>query len=85
MAGRRIFIGLGVLNVLAVPGLWTSVGVAAATLAVVGGLLYITGAAAYHRRRPDPFPSVFGCHEVFHAFVCAGATCHSAVIALLVG
>jgi hemolysin III len=78
------FIGLGVLNVLAVPALWTNVGVAAAILVVVGGLLYITGAVAYHRRRPDPFPSVFGYHEVFHAFVCAGATCHYVAIALLV-
>lgn len=78
------FIGLGVLNALAVPALWTNVGVAAAILVVVGGLLYITGAVAYHRRRPDPFPSVFGYHEVFHAFVCAGATCHYVAIALLV-
>jgi hemolysin III len=55
------------------------------TLVIAGGLLYITGAVAYHRRRPDPFPSVFGYHEVFHAFVCAGATCHYVAIALLVG
>jgi hemolysin III len=78
------FIGLGTLNALALPALWTNVGVAAAILATAGGLLYITGAAAYHRRRPDPFPSVFGYHEMFHAFVCAAATCHYVAIALLV-
>jgi hemolysin III len=27
---------------------------------------------------------VFGYHEVFHAFVCAAATCHYVAIALLV-
>jgi hemolysin III len=78
------FIGLGVANALALPALWANVGVAAAILVIVGVLLYITGAVAYHRRRPDPVPSVFGYHEVFHAFVCAAATCHYVAIALLV-
>jgi hemolysin III len=38
----------------------------------------------YHRRRPDPSPAIFGFHEVFHAFVCAGATLHYVVIACLI-
>ncbi|HUZ37594.1 MAG TPA: hemolysin III family protein [Streptosporangiaceae bacterium] len=42
------------------------------------------GALAYHRRRPDPCLSVFGYHEVFHAFVCAAATCQYAAIALFI-
>ncbi|SEO39102.1 hemolysin III [Trujillonella endophytica] len=79
------FIGLGVANALALPALWVTAGVAAAVLVIVGGLLYVVGALAYHRRRPDPVPSVFGYHEVFHAFVCAAATCHYIAIALLVG
>jgi len=79
------FIGLGTINALALPALWTEVGVAAAVLVLAGGLLYITGAVAYHRRRPDPFPTVFGYHEVFHAFVCVAATCHFVAIALLLG
>jgi hemolysin III len=78
------FIGLGVANAFALPALWANVGVAAALLVIAGGLLYITGAVAYHRRRPDPFPSVFGYHEIFHALVCAAATCHYVAIALLV-
>ena len=78
------FIGLGTLNALALPALWANGGVAAAILVTAGGLLYITGAVAYHHRRPDPFPSVFGYHEMFHAFVCAAATCHYVAIALLV-
>ena len=78
-----VFIGLGVANLLALPALWANVGVVATVLVVAGGALYITGAVAYHHRRPDPYPSVFGYHEVFHAFVCAGATCHFVAIALL--
>lgn len=77
------FIGLGAVSLLGLPGLWTTGGVAAATLVMAGGLLNLTGAAAYHHRRPDPFPAVFGYHEVFHAFVCAAAVCHFVAIALL--
>ena len=45
-----------------------------------GGLLYTAGALSYHRRRPNPYPSVFGYHEVFHAYVCAAATCQYVTI-----
>ncbi len=33
---------------------------------------------------PTRSPSVFGHHEVCHAFVCAAAACHYVAIALLV-
>jgi Haemolysin-III related len=42
------------------------------------------GAISYHRRWPDPYPSVFGYHEVFHVFVCAAATCQYLAIALFI-
>jgi hemolysin III len=48
---------------------------------LVGGLLYTAGALSYHRRWPNPYPSVFGYHEVFHAYVCAAATCQYVAIA----
>jgi hemolysin III len=50
---------------------------------VIGGIFYIAGAIGYYRRRPDPAPAVFGYHEVFHACVCAAATCHYVAIVLL--
>ena len=34
-------------------------------------MLYLLGALACQRRWPDPAPSVFGFHEVFHAFTVA--------------
>jgi len=76
------FVGLGWVAVLALPGVWAHAGAAAGTLMVSGGLLYTAGALAYHRRRPDPYPAVFGYHEVFHALVCAAAACQYAAIAL---
>jgi hemolysin III len=38
----------------------------------------------YARRRPDPFPEVFGFHEVFHACVIVAAALHLAVVAFFV-
>jgi hemolysin III len=58
--------------------------VAPALLMLAGGVLYTAGALSYHRRRPDPIPSVFGYHEVFHAYVCAAATCQYIAIALFI-
>ena len=79
-----VFVGLGWVAALALPGIWIHAGVAPASLVLVGGLLYTAGAVCYRRRRPDPSPSVFGYHEVFHAFVCLAATCQYAAIAQLV-
>jgi LuxR family maltose regulon positive regulatory protein len=56
--------------------------VAAGLLMLAGGLLYTAGALCYHGRRPDPYPAVFGYHEVFHAYVCAAAACQYVAIAL---
>jgi hemolysin III len=37
------------------------------------GVLYSLGALVYAVKRPDPFPRVFGYHEVFHALVIAAS------------
>jgi hemolysin III len=75
------FVGLGWVGALALPEVWVHSGVAAATLLLVGGVLYMAGALSYRRRWPDPNPAVFGYHEVFHVFVCAAATCQYIAIA----
>ena len=69
------FVGLGSAAGIALPWVWMHGGVAAAVLMLAGGLLYLGGALSYHRRWPDPYPSVFGYHEVFHVYVCAAAAC----------
>jgi hemolysin III len=78
------FVGLGWIAGLALPEVWAHTGVAPALLMLAGGVLYTAGALSYHRRRPDPVPSVFGYHEVFHAYVCAAATCQYIAIALFI-
>jgi hemolysin III len=49
-----------------------------------GGLLYVIGAVVYTSGRPNPWPKVFGYHEIFHALVLAAAGLHYAVIAFAV-
>lgn len=50
----------------------------------LGGLLYTAGAVIYASGRPNPWPRVFGYHEVFHALVILAAALHYAVIAFAV-
>jgi hemolysin III len=42
--------------------------------------MYVIGGIVYARRRPDPWPSWFGFHEVFHVLVVAAGATH--VVAL---
>ena len=47
-----VFVGLGWVAALALPGLWIHAGAAPAALVLAGGLLYTAGAICYRRRRP---------------------------------
>jgi hemolysin III len=45
------------------------------------GLLFSLGSVVYVFRRPDPFPRVFGYHEIFHLLVIAGVAINYGLIA----
>ncbi|WP_022894218.1 PAQR family membrane homeostasis protein TrhA [Agromyces subbeticus] len=45
-------------------------------LVIVGGLLYTVGAVAYALKKPNPWPGVFGFHEIFHACTVLAFMCH---------
>ena len=75
-----VYISLGWVAVAAVPQLAAAIGVAGLALLGLGGLLYTAGAVIYAVKRPDPFPGVFGYHEVFHALVIGAAAIQYAVI-----
>ena len=53
-------------------------------LVLAGGLMYTIGAIVYALRRPDPYPAVFGYHELFHVLTVAAAGCQYAAIAFYV-
>jgi hemolysin III len=75
------YLAVGWVGVVAVPALLDRVGVAATVLFIAGGALYTLGAAVYATRRPDPWPSTFGFHEVFHVLVIAAAVAHYVAMA----
>jgi hemolysin III len=45
-------------------------------LILIGGAFYTIGAAINTLAWPDPWPGVFGGHEIFHLFVMAGSLSH---------
>jgi hemolysin III len=75
---------LGWVGVVVFPQLVTRTGVLAALLVLAGGICYTLGGVVYARRRPDPFPSVFGYHELFHALVVAAVAFQYTVVAVFV-
>ena len=77
------YLAVGWAALIALPDLWTQMGVARTVLLIVGGLLFTAGAVVYARKRPDPVPQVFGYHEVFHALVILAVACHFVLIASL--
>jgi hemolysin III len=79
-----VYIAVGWTALAVLPILWSDLGVAAFILLLTGGLVYSVGAFVYSRRRPDPVPSVFGYHEVFHALVVlAGVVFYALVIVVV--
>jgi hemolysin III len=79
-----VYITLGWVAVIGVPQLWTSLGVAGFLLVVLGGVSYTIGAVIHAAQRPDPWPEVFGYHELFHVFVLVALVLHFAAIAFFV-
>jgi hemolysin III len=78
-----IAIALGWVGIVAFPQL-ADAGTAPLVLLGIGGLLYTGGAVVYAAGRPDPVPTVFGYHEIFHVCVIAAAGCQYAAVAVLV-
>jgi hemolysin III len=75
---------LGWVGVVALPEIHGAIGLSPLALVAVGGLLYTAGGVIYALKRPDPLPSVFGYHELFHALVVAAAGCQYVAVALFV-
>jgi hemolysin III len=69
-----LYVVVGWASVPALPVLADHVGVEATALIVAGGIAYTVGAVVLAVRRPNPWPDVFGYHEVFHACTVVAAT-----------
>ncbi len=75
------YVVIGWIALVAVPELVRGLGVVAVVAVGAGGLLYSAGAVIYARKRPDPAPTVFGYHELFHLLVILAAALQYAVVA----
>ncbi len=75
-----LYVLFGWIAVPVLPALGARLGAGAIALLFGGGLLYTVGAVIYAYRRPDPYPTVFGFHEIFHLLVVAAALCHFVVV-----
>lgn len=81
-----VYIIFGVSGVAFMGMFWVSpaAGPAVVVLIASGGLCYIAGAIVYALRRPDPWPRVFGFHEIFHLGTVAGFACHMVAIYMVI-
>jgi hemolysin III len=77
-------IALGWIGVVILPQILHRVGAIGGVLLFVGGSLYTIGGIVYARRRPDPIPSTFGYHELFHVLVVAAVAAQYTAIAVFV-
>ena len=75
---------LGWVAAIAVPQMIAGLGTGGISLIGAGGLFYTVGAVIYGLQRPDPFPRVFGYHEIFHVLVVLGAAAHCVAIYIYV-
>lgn len=71
-----LYLGMGWLALVAIVPLLQALPWTALTWLLIGGLFYSVGAVVYARKWPDPWPRVFGYHEIWHLFVLAGSVSH---------
>jgi hemolysin III len=91
VVGRRartlravLYLVLGWVALLAAPQLVRHLSATELALLTIGGVLFSGGSVVLAMKRPDPFPRVFGYHEVWHVFVVAAVVCQLAAIASVI-
>lgn len=82
--GVSLYVGLGWVGVFAATEALNQYFGSPLALLLAGGALYTIGGVVYALHKPDPWPRIFGYHEIFHTFVVAGSAVHYAAIALYV-
>jgi hemolysin III len=79
-----VYVVLGLVSAAVFGELPAAIGWLGVAGLATGGLLYVVGAIVYASGRPNPWPKVFGYHEVFHTLVLAAAGLQYSVIAFAV-
>lgn len=71
--GTVLYIIMGWVALLAFPAFLSALPWTFVVTMILGGVSYTLGAVVYALRWPNPFPRVFGFHEIFHLFVILGS------------
>jgi hemolysin III len=77
------YVVVGWCSLTVAPQLVRSLGWAGFFVMLAAGLAYTAGAIVYAAKRPDPWPGVFGFHEIFHACTVVGAGLFAYLIAFV--
>jgi hemolysin III len=79
-AANACYIGLGSIAVAVLPQLVGRLEGWQLFLFAVGGVLYTVGVLCLRAHWPDPFPAIFGYHEIWHALVVLACACQYFVV-----
>ena len=71
-----LYLLMGWLCVIIFPQIWDVVPKVFSYWIIIGGLFYTIGAIIYTLQKPNPAPSWFGYHGIWHLFVMGGVFSH---------
>ena len=71
-----IYLGIGWIGIIPAWHMWPQLTTWSAACLTLGGAAYTIGAVVFAREWPDPWPKVFGHHEIWHVLVLVGAAGH---------
>ena len=74
--GHALYLGLGWCLAVVGPTLVEALSATEALLILSSGLVYSLGFPVLVLKRPDPWPKIFGYHEIWHAFTVFAAAAH---------
>jgi hemolysin III len=79
-----LYVAMGWLALTYISEIHAALGPVGFTCLVTGGVVYSVGAVVYALKKPNPYPAVFGYHEIFHTLVIIAAIFHFAAILPLI-
>jgi len=77
------YVVVGWCPIVVAPQLVRALGAGGFTIVLLAGVIDTAGAIVYATKRPNPWPRVFGFHEVFHTCTVVGAAMFAYVVAFI--
>lgn len=71
-----VYVAMGWLALIGIWPMMQTLQPGAMVWLFAGGLLYTLGAVIYALEKPNPWPAVFGSHEIFHVLTMLGSGAH---------